>query len=300
MTFVFVLGVTCVKEASEDLNRYKSDKYENEKIVKVVTFENGKAIETEVMTKEIKGGDIIKLEGKQAVPADMVLLMTSNWDDGNQCYIETANIDGETNLKLKNAPAAVKELLAQGNPTPELFRGTVEFEPPNKSIYTFSGAYACKAIEHKIALGPENVLLRSSLFSNTDWGYGIALYTGQETKIQMNNRTVDNKVSNIEKLANEAILMVFCAQLVLCTITASSIYLMGFENTSKFPYVYPSGDSFESHPSGNFTDLAGSSPSSFFRFLLTNIAPRSSDKHALPTIDPMMVNITGSKLVVPV
>ena len=113
VTFVFVLGVTCVKEASEDLNRYKSDKYENEKIVKVVTFENGKAIETEVMTKEIKGGDIIKLEGKQAVPADMVLLMTSNWDDGNQCYIETANIDGETNLKLKNAPAAVKELLAQ-------------------------------------------------------------------------------------------------------------------------------------------------------------------------------------------
>ena len=84
VTFVFVLGVTCVKEASEDLNRYNSDKYENEKIIKVVTFENGKAVETEMMTQNIKGGDIIKLEGKQAVPADMVLLMTSNWDDGNQ------------------------------------------------------------------------------------------------------------------------------------------------------------------------------------------------------------------------
>lgn len=243
VTFVFVLGVTCVKEASEDLNRYNSDKYENEKIIKVVTFENGKAVETEMMTQNIKGGDIIKLEGKQAVPADMVLLMTSNWDDGNQCYIETANIDGETNLKLKNAPADLNELLAQGNPTPELFRGTVEFEPPNKSIYTFSGAYACKAIEHKIALGPENVLLRSSLFSNTEWGYGIALYTGQETKIQMNNRTVDSKMSNIEKLANEAILMVFCAQIALCTITAISIYFMGYEDTSKFPYIYPDGDS---------------------------------------------------------
>ena len=59
----------------------------------------------------------------------------------------------------------------------------------------------------------------------------------------MNNRTVDSKMSNIEKLANEAIIMVFCAQIALCTITAISIYFMGYEDTSKFPYVYPDGDS---------------------------------------------------------
>jgi phospholipid-transporting ATPase len=242
VTFVIVLGVTCVKEGIEDMDRYKSDKFENEKIVKVCTFENGQYVEKGIETQFIKGGDIIKLEGKQAVPADMMLLMTSNWDDGNQCYIETANIDGETNLKLKNAPADLSPLCSTGKATSELFRGEVEFEPPNKSIYTFGGAYRCKAIEHPIALGPENVLLRSSIFSNTDWGYGVALYTGQETKIQMNNRESASKMSNIEHLANRAIEMVFCAQVILCSITVVSIYFMGLDDTAKMPYVYPTGD----------------------------------------------------------
>ena len=136
VTFVIVLGVTCVKEGIEDMERYKSDKFENEKIVKVCTFENGQYVEKGIETQFIKGGDIIKLEGKQAVPADMMLLMTSNWDDGNQCYVETANIDGETNLKLKNAPADLSPLCSTGKATSELFRGEVEFEPPNPSIYT--------------------------------------------------------------------------------------------------------------------------------------------------------------------
>ena len=243
VTFIIVLGVTCVKEGLEDVQRYKSDKYENEKIVKVVTFENGKAVEKEIQTQFVKGGDIIKLEGKMAVPADMVLILTSNWDDGNQCYIETANIDGETNLKMKNASADLKPLITSGEPIPELFRGEVEFEPPNKSIYTFGGAYRCKAVEHPIALGPENVLLRSSLYSNTDWGYGIALYTGQETKIQMNNRETATKMSGIEHLANRAIEMVFVAQVTLCAVAVVSIYLMGYEDFSKMPYVYIDGGS---------------------------------------------------------
>eukprot|EP00605_Chrysophyceae_sp_TOSAG23-4_P002081 GSChrysophyteH1.ASY1.ANO1.2302.1 assembled CDS len=144
MTFIFVLAVTCLKE----------------------------------------GGDIIKLSGPtQQVPVDMLLCMTSNYDDGNQCYIETANIDGETNLKLKNAPSDLKD---------EIFEGTID------------------------------------LFSNTDWGYGIALYTGQETKIQMNNRRAEGKMSGIEKLANKAILAVFLAQVVLCTATVISLWFVFF------------------------------------------------------------------------
>ena len=108
--------------------------------------------------------------------------------------------------------------------------------------YTF-GVLQMQGLEHPIALGPENVLLRSALFSNTEWGYGIALYTGQETKIQMNNRETATKMSGIEHLANRAIEMVFLAQCTLCGVAVVSIYFMGFEDLSKMPYVYPDGDS---------------------------------------------------------
>lgn len=246
VTFIFVLSVTCLKEGSEDFQRYQDDKYANEKLTTVVTFDaKGNPIETEKQTQDIKGGDIIKLTGPtMQVPVDMLLVMTSNYADGNQCYIETANIDGETNLKLKNAPSDLKDLTKDGKVNKEAFDGKLEFQPPNKSIYTFIGAYHCKASGNPdgIPLGPENVLLRSSLFSNTDWGYGIAIYTGQETKIQMNNRRSESKMSGIEKLANSAIIAVFCAQVILVTITVISVYVMGFDKDSSLPYVHVSSE----------------------------------------------------------
>ena len=140
VTFIFVLSVTCLKEGSEDFQRFQDDKFANEKKVIVVTFDaDGKAIETEKQTQEIQGGDIVKLVGPtMQVPVDMLLCMSSNFADGNQCYIETANIDGETNLKLKNAPSDLADLSKDGVVKRELFEGKLEFQPPNKSIYTFS------------------------------------------------------------------------------------------------------------------------------------------------------------------
>ena len=65
----------------------------------------------------------------------------------------------------------------------------------NKNIHNFIGALQLDDISDPIALSADNILLRSSLFSNTDWAYGIAIYTGQETKIQMNNRHAASKMS---------------------------------------------------------------------------------------------------------
>ena len=88
--FIMILGIICAKEGVEDLQRAKSDRFENEKMVKIVTFgPDGVAEEHSIRTQEIKGGDIIKLEGKMAVPADMVLILTSNWSPSG--YVGGAN-----------------------------------------------------------------------------------------------------------------------------------------------------------------------------------------------------------------
>lgn len=240
-TLVFVLLVTSFKEGSEDLQRSRSDKEENNRLVTVLTFgTDNQVIETVKETRLIKSGDIVKLDGLMPVPVDMILILTSMYEDGNQCYIETSNIDGETNLKLKEAPSLLKSLVmtAGGKPTKALFSGKLEVEQPNKSIHNFVGALHLNEISDPIALGAENFLLRSSLFSNTDWAYGIAVYTGQETKIQMNNRNAPSKMSKIEGYLNKAIIMIFLAQLSLVIISVISIYFLGFEHFQRLPYIY--------------------------------------------------------------
>ena len=110
------------------------------------------------------------MTGRTIVPADLVLILTSNFSDGNQCYVETANIDGETNLKVRQAPVALKALSesCNGAPSRSLFEGSLEVEPPNKNIHNFVGALRINSVDEAIPLSPENILLRSSLFSNTD------------------------------------------------------------------------------------------------------------------------------------
>lgn len=257
LTLIFVLLVTSFKEGSEDLQRARSDRYENLKKVIVITFKknnNNEYVEVETIKKsrDVHPGDIIKLKGKTAVPVDMLLLLTSNYKDGNKCFIETANIDGETNLKVREAPAALFDTLTEetkntGKVEINMFSGELEFEVPNKNIHNFVGTYKLSKDNTTIPLTADNILLRSSVFSNTDWAYGIAVYTGKDTKIQMNNRQVASKMSKLEGKLNTAIIIIFIAQILLVTASVISIYLMGFDDVhKKLPYVYPPSDEDQS------------------------------------------------------
>jgi len=244
-TLIVVLMITSVKELLEDLERGKSDKFENNRIVQVVTFDKG---EVQIALKESKyvcPGDIIKLEGTVPCPCDLLVIFTSLYGDGNKCYIETANIDGETNLKVREAPPGVSDLfpaeMESGVPSPDMFTGEMSFEQPNKNIHTFVGNLRLKGED--VPLGANNLVLRSALFSNTDWAYGVAIYTGQKTKIQMNNRNAPSKMSRIEESLNKAIIIIFLSQVVLVIISVISIYLLGFQSISDLPYVYPDGGS---------------------------------------------------------
>lgn len=63
-------------------------------------------IYTEVQSQKLRVGDIIKVRQNEPIPADMILLYTSN--SSGLVYLETQNLDGETNLKIK---APQKKLL---------------------------------------------------------------------------------------------------------------------------------------------------------------------------------------------
>jgi magnesium-transporting ATPase (P-type) len=106
-----VLAITIGKEGAEDLKRHEADKQTNNRLVErlrdripgEVLAHCGVAGTSnmfhKVTWKELVPGDIIKVHNKENIPADIIVLLTS--EQGGACYIETSNIDGETNLKIK-------------------------------------------------------------------------------------------------------------------------------------------------------------------------------------------------------
>ncbi|KAJ1942130.1 phospholipid transporting ATPase, partial [Linderina macrospora] len=174
-------------------------------------------------------GDIVLLREGDAVPVDLVVLSTSE-DDGT-CFIETKNLDGETNLKSKQSTGSTTHLV-----TPQHFADfqcVIDAEPPSTQLYSFKGSMqvitavggddfqsAKSAAGSRDPLNIDNLLLRGSVLRNTRWVVGVAVFTGDDTKIMMNAGETPSKRSRIERMMNYQVLSQFCLLFVLCLVSA--------------------------------------------------------------------------------
>ena len=101
-TFAFILSVSAVKEIIEDRQRSKADAELNGRRALVMrSTKGGDQTFTERSWADIRVGDLVKVSEGQAFPAD--LLFVSSSDSSGCCYVDTCNLDGETNLKSKMA-----------------------------------------------------------------------------------------------------------------------------------------------------------------------------------------------------
>lgn len=94
---MLVLFIALVKEAYEDYKRRRNDKVINSNPAQV--HRDGEW--TTVQWREVRLGDLIRVNDGQNFPADLILLSTSESD--GTAKIQTANLDGERNLKTKQA-----------------------------------------------------------------------------------------------------------------------------------------------------------------------------------------------------
>lgn len=81
----------------------------------------------------------------------------------------------------------------------------IECEKPNEILYKFEGNMAQG--ELKVGFGESQILLRGSSLRNTEWIYGLVVFTGHETKIMMNSVRSKAKYSKLERATNIYILL---------------------------------------------------------------------------------------------
>lgn len=209
-----VLLVSAIKELVEDYKRKSSDKslnYSQTKVLKGSTFQDTKWIDVAV-------GDIVRVESEEPFPADLVLLASS--EPEGLCYIETANLDGETNLKIKQAIPETAHLV---NPSDmSRLSGRVKSEQPNSSLYTYEATLTMQAGggEKELPLAPDQLLLRGATLRNTPWIHGIVVFTGHETKLMRNATATPIKRTAVERLVNMQILMLVGILITLSVVSS--------------------------------------------------------------------------------
>ncbi|KAI5633171.1 cation transport ATPase (P-type) domain-containing protein [Phthorimaea operculella] len=142
-----------------------------------------------------------------ALPNKLVLLCLAG--EQGKCFITTANLDGETNLKTLRVPPPLvgysPDILPQGM--------KIEVPHPEADLYTFYGRIEIPG-HSSLALTTDNLMLRGSRVKNTEWAIGCAVYTGEETKLALNSKYSGNKFSSCE-LAINGFLVCFIFLLIL-------------------------------------------------------------------------------------
>ena len=181
----------------------------------------------QVKWHDIKVGDILKLKRDDAVPADLALLHASG-EDGI-AYVETMALDGETNLKSKQAPSTLRK-----RHNIESIKSTsAEFtiEDPNRDLYDFNGKVVVDGETFPLTLS--DVILRGSVLRNTATAIAMAINTGEECKIRMNaNHHPKAKKPRLERYTNQVVLTLIVYVIVL-SVGCSVGYVLWHDNTER-------------------------------------------------------------------
>ncbi|BGP19449.1 hypothetical protein JCM10213_006269 [Rhodosporidiobolus nylandii] len=182
--------------------------------------------------KKLEVGDVILLKENDQIPADVVVLSTS--DPDGVCFVETKNLDGETNLKPRKA---LKATMGIGNEEDiEHARFWIDSEPPHANLYSYNAVLKYRSKEEKVgmehpvvehhvrqeseelqeAVTINELLLRGTQLRNTAWAIGLVVFTGADTKIMLNQGETPSKRSKIEKETNFNVLVNFVVLVALC------------------------------------------------------------------------------------
>ncbi|KAG0953609.1 hypothetical protein G6F29_002070 [Rhizopus arrhizus] len=209
----FVLTITVSKEALDDYQRYKRDKEANSQLYCRLTSTGNQNIPS----SKIRVGDLLYVNKDQRVPADMILLRTT--EETGASFIRTDQLDGETDWKLRLAIPSLQRL----NSDQDLLniKGHIYADAPHKDIHNFVGTInifdETAGLERLEPLGVENTMWTNTILASGS-ALGFVIYTGKDTRAVMNTSHPKTKVGLIDSEINQLAKILFIVTLVLSII----------------------------------------------------------------------------------
>ncbi|KAM9731066.1 phospholipid-transporting ATPase VB isoform 1-T3 [Dama dama] len=242
LPLAIVLFIIMVKDGVEDFRRYRFDRQINCSNIQI--YERKEQSYVQKCWKDVRVGDFIQMQCNEIIPADILLLFSS--DPSGVCHLETANLDGETNLKQRRVVKGFSQQEVQFQP--EHFHNTIVCEKPNNHLNKFKG-YMEHPDQTRTGFGSESLLLRGCTIRNTEVAVGIVIYTGHETKAMLNNSGPRYKRSKIERRMNRDIFSCIGILFLMCLVGAVGHSLWNGTFTEHPPFDVPDAN-------GNYLPLA--------------------------------------------
>ncbi|KAF9969018.1 putative aminophospholipid-translocase [Actinomortierella ambigua] len=217
----FVLAVTIGKEAYDDIKRYRRDQEANSQLYQCL--QPGGGFKT-IPSSSIRVGDMIVVHKNQNVPADMILLRTT--EESGACFIRTDQLDGETDWKLRLAVPYTQQL-----PSDDALldlTASVYADAPHKDIHSFVGNFTREGEGPGLRTDPLNV--ENTLWANTviasGNAIGFVIYTGRDTRAVMNTSHPKTKIGLLDSEVNRLSKILSAFTL---TLSLAMIALNGFQ-----------------------------------------------------------------------
>lgn len=175
--------------------------------------------------KNVQVGDFVRIYNNDQIPADVVVLSTS--DPDGACYVETKNLDGETNLKLRHSLRCSRNIKHARDCEKSEF--VIESQAPHPNLYQYSGVVRwtqsdqdkpdADGIQMAEPVSINNLLLRGCNLRNTEWILGVVLFTGSDSKIMLNSGITPSKRSRISRELNWNVVYNFAILFVMCLVS---------------------------------------------------------------------------------
>ncbi|XP_027981884.1 phospholipid-transporting ATPase IK isoform X5 [Eumetopias jubatus] len=223
-----LLIIRATRDLVDDIGRHRSDRIVNNRPCQILV---GRRFLWKKWAN-LRVGDVVCLHRDNIVPADLLLLAST--EPSSLCYVETTDIDGETNLKFRQAPL-VTHLQLTNIRSMASFQGKVVCEEPNSRLHHFVGCLEWDGRKHPLDSG--NVLLRGCRVRNTDACYGMVIYAGFDTKIMKNCGKIHLKRTKIDHLMNRLVMLIFVSLVLISMALSFGFWFKVKEFKAKHHYV---------------------------------------------------------------